>query len=175
MPLLTPTTLRELVDTDLSDTALQLLIDDGEADIARHFGACNPDTNVVTVSHIVGAGDELIFLASPIDDGAVSITRRLQGESVYTSVSAGEFVLDDPWVIRPISGAWRGASIQVTYESKGAIARRRRVLVDLVRLGLRYEAAKSTELGDTTVIHVEYQNERDQLLAGLGSLPESFA
>lgn len=170
--LLSTDEIREHVDTDLSDTALQLLIDAADADLVRTHGPHATDGSVVE-HHNPRDGDRYVFLRRPAD-GAVVVTRTYYDDAPAV-VDATEYRLDAPRKVALLGCLWGYGPVTVAYTSTADLAARRSVLMDLVRLAIRYEAASSTRMGDAQVSHVEYEPERARILARLDTGVGSFA
>lgn len=174
--LLTTTQIRELVETDLSDTALQMLIDDAEAEIVERYGA-HAEDGAVTEQHVVNSGERWIFPRRKLDASEdVVVTRQVLGGVDVTTAGEDEYTTDSNGSVRLLaSESWIGTLVTITYTPLTDAPRRRRVLADLVRLAIRYDAASSTSMGDMQVSHVGYEQERDALLRRLSRMSGSIA
>ena len=180
MSLLTTTEIRQHIETDLLDAALQLRIDEAEAEIIARYGA---HSAARTERFTPGPADEYIWTSRPI--GAVtSIKERYygtMGETEITLVADNDYFIESERQIRrKIGGSypstmWRGLVTVVFTPATADDARRKGVLIDLVKLALRYEGAQSTSMGDASVSHVDYPLERQRILSRLGSFSGSFA
>lgn len=152
---ITPAIVREHIETDLDDAALQRFIDDAEADIARFAG----ETSAVTETHydIPGATVWLYHKAASI-----------------TSVTAdGDAVPADDYQLRfggmalySVAGGW-AQPVTLVYTPAVDTVRADRVAIDLVRLAIQYDATRSHGVGDYTQANVEYERERRRLLSSL--------
>ena len=178
MSLLTPDDIRQHIDTDLGNEALQRLIDDAEDDIVRAYG---PTTGTVTERFTPGPGDAWIFTSRPIS-AITSITELRSTYAGETDVTLGsaDYVLEGTRQIRRKQGGTNSASswgplTTIVYTPADDTDRRKRVLIDLVRLALRYDATRSGSVGDTSVTHLEYEAERTRLLTRLGTMSGGFA
>lgn len=170
--LVTASDVREHVETDLSDTALDRLIADADAEIVRSFGA---HTGTVTERFTPGPSDERIWTARPIAS-ITSITEtyvNASGESPVTLAVTDYEVEGDREIRRTAGGTnssseWRGiVTVVYTPSATTETARRKRVTIDLVRLACRYEGASASKAGDFSVNHVDYERERSRLLRRL--------
>lgn len=170
MSLITPTQLRAHVDTDLTDTALQRILDDADAEIVRRFGE---HTTANVEVHRPGGGELRLFT----DRKVASITtivetlRTVVGEQTVT-LSADDYTLESDRCIRRESNGtnsrdWWAEIVTVTYLPVSDDARRTRVTIDLCRLALTYQAAQSMSVGDVSISHVAYDNERERILRTL--------
>lgn len=163
--LLTVAQLREHVQTDLSDAALQRILDAEEGEIVRRYGSHTE------ASETLQGGDRLLFLNRP----AASI-----GEVVET-VGVGDTVLDAAdyrlwddgrYLERLTTGAnpslYWAERVTVTYVPADQSAQRRLVLVQLVKLALAYAGLRSESVGgDYSMSTLDYVAEREKLLQSL--------
>lgn len=178
MPLVTPPIAREHLETDLSDTALQRLIDDADGDVVRCAGEHPAAGVTVTETFAPAVGDRLILLgrvADPAQPLVVTETRAdvIGGESP-TTLPAEAYALSGR-LLRRVGTGWAGI-VSVTYTpASDDLARRRRVILDLVKLAIRYEAARSYTLGDVSVSAVDYEGERQRILGVLAPPMGRFA
>jgi hypothetical protein len=174
--LLTTTEIREHVDTDLSEAALQRLIDAAEDEITQRYGA-HAEAGTVEEQFYPSAGENFLFPSRKVNTAvAVVITRQLEGESTATTAAASEYVFDDPHRIRLLAeDVWADHVVTVTYTPVTDGDRRKGVLIDLVKLACRYEALSSSRMGDMSVNHVEYERERGAILGRLSTFLGSFA
>lgn len=163
--LLTPANVREHVETDLSDTAIQRLLDDVDAEIIRRYG---PHGGPLT--EIVDGREGLIILSRPILT-VTSITER-------NGLTDTALAVDDwrQWYNRALerldsgtNGAeqW-GERITIVYTPADEQAQRKRVELDLVKLDIHYEAVKAQVIGDYNEVSVDFGAEREMLYGQLG-------
>ena len=163
--LLTVTQLREHVETDLADTALQRLLDSEDAEIVRRCGA------LASVTETIKGGGELLFLARP----AASITTVT--EEVY---HASTTLATDDWELwwsqalrRDDDGtnprATWGDEVTVTYVPVSDAAQRALALIDLVKLALAYSGLQQQAVGqaDFSATGLDYRRERERILGRL--------
>lgn len=174
--LLTTTEIREHIDTDLSEAALQRLIDAAEDDITLRYGA-HAEAGTVEEQFYPSEGETFLFPSRKVNTGsAIVITRQLDGESVATTADASEYAVDDPHRIRLLqSDVWADHVVTVTYTPVTDGDRRKGVLIDLVKLACRFEALQSSRMGDASVSHVEYERTRNAILGRLSTGIGSFA
>ena len=169
--LITVTQLREHVETDLVDAALQRVIDDADAAIVERYGAHTG--NVVETR---AGGGRLIFLERPVT-AVVSIAEYngMPFDETLTNLVADDYRL---WyggraIERLASGtnartAW-GDRVVITTTPAAETARRTRVEIDLCRVALTYAGVvKNESAGDYesggSVAPASYQAEREALL-----------
>ena len=140
MSLVTVARARAHIQTDLDDTTLQTIIDDEESELVRRCGAHGDGVTAVTET-IAGTNGGALFLSRPF----VSITSiTANGSTIpatYYTAYAGQgqlALLSD--------GAW-SAPVVVTYVPADDRARRRMVIVELVRVALEQTAMKSESVG----------------------------
>lgn len=178
--LLTTDEIREHVETDLEDTALQMRIDEAEADIVRVAG---PHAGPVTERFTPGPGDAYLFVSRPIDTGQpvtiVESGTTFTGEDEVT-LTADDYEIEGLLQVRRREGGvWSSTSwstrTAVTYTPVADTPRRKGVLVDLVKLIVAYQGVQSASLGDVSVNHVDYERERARILRRLKTLAGSFA
>lgn len=170
MALLTATQIREHVDTDLGDTAIDRLLADADAEIVRRYGAHT--TNIVeTFTPPPGA---VTIQTDRAISAVVSIIETEEtdiGESDVTLDPADYEVMRER-TIRRVSGGLHSSAtwapiVVVTYTPESDDARRIGVTIDLVKLAVQYQAAQSVSVGDVSISHVDYNRERELILRRL--------
>lgn len=161
---------REHVDTDLSDAALQRLIDAAYTAIEE---AAGPEGERTEIHRGLGRFVHLHQTA-----GTVSIVTELRGTTTETLVAGTDFrvrfsgrALERLTDGQPFWRRW-GREVTVTYTPKAsATATRDRVAVDLVKLSLRHSGLRSERIGQYSYTTAGgdggYQAERERILAGL--------
>lgn len=166
MPLVTAAQAREHIETDLPDAALQRLIDDAESEIVRRFGPHAPGP--VVEEH--AGGDPLLFLRRP----ALSVQSVAEEVAyVVTALDASDYRLRfggraiERLPTGPHPRRFWGDLVTVTYAPVDDTPQRVRVLLDLVQLAVAYGAVDSVSVGDYSEQALDYQRERERLLAGL--------
>lgn len=155
-----------IVETDLDSTAIQRLIDAEDAEVTIHYGS-----HTTQVDDLVG-NRHLIFPSRPVGTmtsvvESIGNTDRTLDSSDYRIKSNGS------WLERRNDGAnprhdW-GDQIRLTYTPVVDDARRKRVIIDLVRLAIQYDAMKSVKEGDFTETTADYQEERLRILSTLST------
>lgn len=170
--LLTTTDARDLIETDLSASALQLLLDDAEALIVDKYGA------VATRTEEFVGGARYLFTTRLIGS-LTSITEWAGSSSTVLTGSDYALRFGNRALERldtsgaPRAWGWRGQRIVVLYElSADETTRRKRVQADLVKLAITYRGAiKSEASGDYSAAAgaKDYQAERETILRALSS------
>lgn len=165
MTLLTLAQVREHVETDLVDDALQRLIDAEDEELLKRFGAPTSQTEILR-----GGGTHLYLtrLVSTI----TSIAERV--EDTTTTLATDDYDLwwnqalerkDDGTNARDI---W-GERVTVVYVPQDQTSQRIMTLIQLVQLAVRYTGVQSESVGsgDYAVGNLDYQHERERLLRKL--------
>lgn len=168
MSLNTPAGVRAQIDTDLLDADLQVLLDDADAEITRRYGA------LAAHSEDLQAGGVVIMLSRKAASISTVKERVRVGDTLTEySLDATDYALraDGRTVERLNTGLnpwseWRG-TVAVAYVPADQTATRKRVELDLVRLALQYRAVSSQGVGGQNISHVDYNAEREKLLAVL--------
>ena len=177
--------LKEHVETDLDDDALDRLITDAQASIDDRIG---PEGAQTIVLGNVG-GDRYLFLPRPISSSAdiASITERwgaveralasdewrwLGGRQLERLIGSGSTAgtLWGWWEggsIPPINAGYSDVSVVIAFTPKPD-ARRDRVVIDLCRLALVYNGLSDERAGEyQTRSREDYQAEREKVLSEL--------
>lgn len=167
MALLTATEIREHVDTDLGDTALDRLLADADAEIVRRYGA-HTANQVETFTP--PPGSTTIMLDRPVS-AVVSVVETEEDES-DTTLAASDYELQSERTLRRKGDGTNPAStwapiVVVTYTPDSDNARRIGVTIDLVKLAVQYQAAQSVSVGDVSISHVDHARERETILRRL--------
>lgn len=160
------TTLRTFVETDLSDSALQVILDAANEDLTLAVG---PDTAMVEV--IEGQGRPILWLARPANSTFTSITETDSAGTV-TTLAIDDYTLagDGLQLYRLNTGTnprtgWYG-TVTVSYTPLD-LNRRARALVQLVEHALAFRpGAKSEDIGDHSRSQQDYDRERARIIAG---------
>lgn len=175
MALLTTDEVRQHVEADLSDEALGRLIDDCEAEIERRFG---PLSTEIAVYEEPGRANNLI-LERPADS-ITKVTETIvssDGSEEETELETDDYKLiwEGRFLKRLPGGTngrrWWGDRVEVEYAPEDESARRKRVLIDLVKLEVRYTASEDERLPDYSARSADYKKERERLLAALERWP----
>lgn len=166
-----------LVEHDLTAPNLQLIIDAEDASIVELYGAHTGD---VAESFSPGSHDEYLFLSRRAST-ITSITETYvatYGETTIT-LAASDYTFESSRRIRRKIGGQYPRSIWaprivVTFTPVDESAKRKLVLVELVKVALRYDAASMTMVGDTRVMHVDREVERAKILGRLSQPLSGF-
>lgn len=162
--LVAPDDVRAQYETSLTTVALQLLIDDAERAVIAKFG---PHTGNVT--ELVEGGGEQIFL-SQTPSAIVSVTESIEATDLV--LAANDYRAWYGRVLERLATGTNGATIwgdrvSVVYTPVDETARRKRLIIDLVKLAAEYDALKSSTIGDYSSAEVDYELERNTLLGSL--------
>lgn len=171
MSLLTPDEVREHIETGLTDTALQRLIDAEEDEIVYRYGEHQTQTDVFTPYN-----DAKVLYPTRRVASVTEIKERLQMqyESTETTLSDDDYevVSNGTRIDRLPTGTngrtYWGNRVTVTYTPRDETSKRERVLLDLVRLAEGYDYASSHTDGDYKESQKDYQAERERVLSTLG-------
>lgn len=163
-----------LVETDRTDPAIQLLINDAEAAVIRKFGpnaggAVSAEFFFPDLSNLVSS-----FLFLERSALSVASIHEFDGDpEIDTTLAANDYriVYSGGAIERMSNGDNPGSRwsrrVVVSYTPVDDTPQRKRVIVDLVKLALRYEAIKTQTVGDTAETAVDYTEERDAILGQL--------
>lgn len=157
--LLTPISLREHVETDLSDAALQCILDSEEAEIVRRYGPH------ATASETLAGGARWLILARD----AASVTQIVEtADGLDTALGADAYRLWPGGRIERLDAIW-APRVAVTYTPREETAQRRLALINLCKLAIAYSGLKSEGVGsgDYQATALDYTGEREKLLRGL--------
>ena len=166
MALITATEFRQHFATGLTDTAIDRLIADADAEIISRLGALESQTDVLPAS---GKILHLTRKASAV----TSAVERMDGTD-YELGSDDYELLGDGFRVQRLQGStypatyWEGV-VTIAYTPVSQSAQRIRLEIDLVKLTIMYDATKGGSCGGSSVNHLDYQAERDKLFAGLAT------
>jgi hypothetical protein len=161
---LTLTTVRERVETSLSDAALQRIISAVEAEIERHHGSATSESETVLAS-----GTRLLAL-SRRHASVTSIVERRGFESDPVTLSSNDWrEVGDYQLLRLTSGtnpslSW-GHQVVVTYAPEVELSLRERVALDLIQMDVEFRALDREKVGDWEGEQRDYKSRRAALLA----------
>lgn len=155
---------REHVETDLVDAALQRLIDDAAAQIVTAAGSAATQTDTVR--------DPLARVVTLTRSAAAITSVHERTHDTERALAAGDWRLTNECeLVRQMTGpnprAWWGDEVRVVYMPMVDAATRQRVLIDLVRLAVQYQALESSSDGSLSQVHRDYAAERRALLSAL--------
>ena len=135
--LVSPTDVKALINTALSDVDLQKVIDRVEAQVTARIGAPQNDALETQVARTVRGEGCNLFLPTEINSVVTIVEDDVElTEDEYRVWSAG--------VIErlPINASW-GDRVVVTYKPMDDRLKRTEVIIDLVRLVIEHTAMKS--------------------------------
>lgn len=180
----TPTDFKEHFETDLSDAALARLISDAEAEVTLRYGSDTSVTEQYSLAVPMGVG---------LADGQVIGRRRIWTQRKISSVTsvkegpslaAGDLtalvadtdyrVIYDGHVIERIDTDFQ-RWVEIIYAPVSDSYRRDRVVIDLVKLAIQYDALSMERVGDWQGSHLDYQKERESILKTLNIGRRSYA
>lgn len=175
MSLLSAPAFKQHYETDLDSDAIQRLLNSEESEIARRFGpvACQTDYFEGSVQ-----GPRLWLSRRADTAQAIAVTETIfTTDTTLTLDTDFRFTHDGSGIERlygPILFSW-GWRVIATYAPLDDTARRIRVLIDLVKLCIQYNALTTETVGDyKSQSKTDYQQERENLLSTLeagGALP----
>ena len=179
MALLAPAEIRAHIPTDLIDSALQLLLDDAEAEIDLRCG-----TTAKQIDTRDGMG-QWIYPTRQIDTSPARLALIVISEryTLFEGAESEQVLATDDWSIHrngtailresdgthPSVEGWRGL-ITLEYFPAGGdaeLARRKRAQLDLVRIAIQYQALKQQVSGNHTVSYIDCERERGRILRRL--------
>jgi hypothetical protein len=161
---------REHVETGLVDDALLRLIDDATVEVESRFGDDSAQTeyfqpagrrvvlkraatSITSVDYLDSSGTSFQTLA-PTD-------YRLRNRRIIERLAGGASY---DWVTNYDNPGWGSLELRVVYVPEPEIALRDRIVIDLVRLAVQYEALAQQGVGDYNMQSLNYLNERERLL-----------
>jgi len=166
MSLITVDQLREHIETDMSDDALQRLADDAEAEIISKYG---PHTSQVE-PFLLDTAQSFLYLSRPVD-AITSVVETVDG--VETTLAADDYELVSQWrrINRLGTGThgrtYWGEKVVVTYAVTDENAERTGVIIDIVKLEVEYTGNKSDDFGDVKMTRKDVRRERKELMSRL--------
>lgn len=164
MALLTVTEVRDHVEADINDTALGRLVDNADQEIIDRLGALATQT-------WVDQGGRLILHLPRKATSITSAVERLL-ETDYTLAASDYELLGDGYQVQRKQGSgypyqnWRGRVTIVFVPSDETVARKK-LLVDLVKLDVQYDALRGSSLGDVSRTNLDHAAERNALFQQL--------
>lgn len=176
--LLTVAAMREHVETDMIDAAVQRVMNGEESEIDSRFGLV-----AAQVDTLEGLGTE-IFPSRPV----LSISEIVEtlfdtfGNETATTLNADDYtIINEGRVVKRLTTGtnprqvW-GHRLKVTSVPLDETDRRISVLIDLVKLALANTGLKNEWSGDYRTEQKEsYQGEREKILARLSNRRRNFA
>lgn len=165
--LLTVGELREHLETDLSDEALQRILNAEEAEIVRRYGP------TATQTEMQQGGQTLLVLwrkagsiTSVIETAIDNVTQTTLAANDYRLWPSGQL---ERLVTGTHPAAFWAPLVTVTYVPEDQSAQRKGVLVQLAALAAKYNGLKSESVGggDYSATSLDYTIERERLLRSL--------
>lgn len=161
------------VETDLSDSALQRIIDAAEREIKEYVG---PSSAMV---YEIDATDDPVFRLPVPASAITSIVEytSAQSEPTKTTLAADDYELsDDGWWVRRLSSgtnardAWSW-HVVVTFTPAADVDRRKQAAIKLARLSIVHSGYSQERIGDWSATTADMRKERARILRTLdGSL-----
>lgn len=166
--LLSPADLRVHIETDLSDAALQLILDSEDGEIVRRYG--DPDT-ATEYSYAGGPTITLRRSAISVDtivEQYIDFTEKTLDPADYRLEPNGRVIHRLQTGPNPLL-TWPNY-VLVTYVPLDTSDRRKLVLIQLCQLAIRYSGIREEWVGrDYRIVHhPDHIKERNQLLRSLG-------
>jgi len=162
----TPAELREHIETDLSDGALQLLIDAEQEAIDKRAGPAASESDLMQA---FGARElRLTRDASSID----GVKTRYSADDDQVTLSANDYRLEDKRTLVRLSTGdnpetrWIG-KIEVAYTPETDAALRERVLIDLVKVAIEFKGIGFENVGSTSRSFGDHEAMRQRILRQL--------
>ena len=167
MSLMTPAEIKAHVETDLTDAALQELIDAAEQDIDTAHGALATQTD-----ELLGKKSLNLWPTRPITT-VTSITETVGATDTVLSADDYKLLHGGRQIERLSTGTnprieW-GDRVKIVYAPEDETARRKGILVKLVKFDLAYNGLASEKVGDYSSQSISQitTDERARILSGL--------
>ena len=171
--IITVADLREHVETDLPEAAIQRLIDEADQLVVESYGAHGPATQTDDLRSDVGM--TLIFPQRPVDSVTTvteftsATTSKVLDPTDYTVGHGGKSL--ERLTTGPNPSLSWGYKVLVAYViATTENPRRRGAVIDLVRLATVHTGLHSERAGDYSATSVDYETERGKILSRLGGL-----
>jgi hypothetical protein len=157
---------RSMIDTDLNDVALQLMIDDAEAEIAERAGslASQVDEFKEELTNILVLSRKAASISSVVEKDGTG------GSYTSTALAATDYWLrQNTRILERLSSGtnprqfW-GDVVIVTYVPQDDTTRRKIVTVDLIKLALAFNGLRSESVGDYSASALEYEEQRQKII-----------
>jgi len=173
MSLVTLAQMREHIETDLSDTELQRVIDAAEQEIVDHFGAHTTQTDETTENRL----STHLFLTRPASSiTTVTETLIVDGVRTETVLSSDDYRLSsDGWRIHRLSDGtnprttW-GDEVTIQFTPSDETDKREGVLIRLVKLDVQFNGLDADRIGDYSRQQQNYIKNRNAALQSLSRL-----
>jgi hypothetical protein len=174
MSYLTVAKLRDHVETDLLDDALQRLIDDAEQSIVNKVGELTSETDFVNNS----GGANRLFLKRMAASITTVVEELEEVPGTFTAMTLAEDdyqLVDHNQVVRLSDGTnprarW-GDRVTIVYIPKNDAPMRIGTTIDLVKLAIEFTGLDSERVGDWSSSQNDYQRKRNEILQRLVGFP----
>lgn len=165
MSLITIAQLKEHTETDLSDSALQRIIDSQEAEITSKYGPHDTQIQVFEPKF-----KKVLYPYRKVSS-ITQIIERIGDTDTTLAADDYEVTADGARIDRLGTGTnpatYWGDRITVTYVPVGESAKRVQVLIDLCKLTIAYTAIDEESVGDYKSKTKRYHKERLEILTTL--------
>lgn len=160
------------LETDLTDPAIERLIDDAEAEIDERIGELATQTDefqgetLAQSIYLTRKAAEITTVTEEVKSGSAFVSTVLVADDYELRFSGRQ--------LRRLSdgtnpaGTW-GDTVTVVYEPKSDAARRLRITIDLVKVAVAFNALESEKVGDYSSKSVVYEATRTALINKLKS------
>lgn len=172
MSTLSPAELRAQVETDYSETTLQLIIDAAERLIEDYVGAA---ASVIFETEPVNAA---VLLRLPVKGSTLTTVMEYTGvetDPTETVLAADDYDFsDDGRELRRLSsgtnpsGMW-GWRVAIVFVPEPDVARRKQAAIKLARLEIAHSGYAQERSGDWSATTRELRKEQSAILRALGS------
>lgn len=167
-------TIRDHVETGINDQALQVLLDDAVGQVEGRFG-----TDAAITLRLIGGGQYLRLQRPALTVTSITESNE-QRTFLYTigALNTDYDLLYGGRVIQRLTGGtiyyWQrwAPVVDIVYVPRPEQALRDRVVIDLVKLAVQYDATSQTMIGGRTGVaawSLDYRNERERILSSVGS------
>lgn len=169
MSLVSVQEVRDLVTTPLSDDRLQAIVDREEGAVIDLYGAHYVDESTTINETHAGEDGPNLYLRRPIlSVSSVTEKASLTGDAQTLTEDTHFTVWADEGRLQRLSGSW-GAVVTVTYVPQDDSDKRKRAIIELVRLALERTAMKSENVaGEYSYQAPDWNVERARILRSLG-------
>lgn len=173
MTILSATELREHIQTDLGDDALDRLANASEAMIVRTAGSATVETDVISDPAYPGGRSRNLYLSRPVSD-ITSVKERTDPDDVQTTLAGDDYRLEGSRkLVRLREGTnsqlfW-SPFVEVIYVPVVDSGLREHVQIELVKLAVNYSGAIEEEDGEFSFEHHDTRIETQGILSQLRS------
>lgn len=166
---------RTNVESGLDNDGLTLIWESAEQLVEQKYGSATTETEVhVTPRDEYPLGrDKKIVLERKVSS-IISVSEQWN-YSDATTLAADDYELRGRILDRLPNGTngrlYWGHKVTVVYVPRDTTERRKEAIVQLIKLGERYNGAISETMGDASETHPDYMKERDRILSTLNDVP----